>query len=257
MESTLATQQSTELIGIHEKAVNDIKNVWRLPEGHVDKVKSTYAVMNSTHGLFSNVPIICKGEGCPYIGTCTVNILDLPTGYRCPIEIGAIMARFESYCQEFDVNERNSVDLGQIKQLVDLEVMIMRCDSKMAISADFIEETLKDVTKTGVPIYEKVVTQANQFKMTLIDKHGRILKDLAATRSSKKDNGGGDDASKAASVIMKRIHEVSSQLGLQTQDVLNADYYDSGTEDDGTVIDESDLYEASYEEPPYEEQEGE
>lgn len=241
MEGTLATQELNGLNNMHEKAINDIQNVWRLPAGHIDKVKSTYATMNAKHGLFANVPIICKGERCPYIGTCTVDILNLPTGYRCPLEIGAIMARFESYCDEFNVSEKNAVDLGQIKQLVDLEVMIMRCDSKMAISADFIEETLKDVTKTGTPIYEKVVTQANQFKMTLIDKHGKILKDLAATRSSKKDTGNDDDASKVASVLMKRVHEISSQLGMQTQEVLNADYYEEV--DDGSVIDESELYE--------------
>ena len=232
--------------GIHQQATKEIENIWRLPQSHIDKVKSTYATMNSKHGLFANVPIICKGESCPYIGTCTVNILDLPIGYRCPIEIGAIVARFEQLCLEFGVTEKDAVDLGQIKQLVDIEVMIMRCDSKMAISADFIEEVLKDVTKTGTPIYEKVVTQANQFKMTLLDKHSRLLKDLAATRSSKKETNNDDDASKVASLIMKRVQEVSSNLGMRAQDVLNADYYDDPNDD--TVIYEDDVTEEVIEE---------
>lgn len=225
--------------GIHQAAIVEIQNIWRLPQQHIAQVKNTYDITNSKHGLFTNVPIICKGEGCPYIGTCTVPVINLPQGYRCPIEIGAIMARFERYCEEFGVTERNAVDLGQIKQLVDIEIMIMRCDSKMAMSSDFIEESLKDITKTGVPIYEKVVTQANQFKMTLLERHARILKDLAATRSSKKEKGVEDDASKVASIIMKRVQEVSQQVGVSAKDVLEADYYDDPNYD-GVVIDEED-----------------
>lgn len=236
------TQAELQLAGIHEQAVKEIQNIWRLPTKHIMQVKNTVEVTNSRHGLFANVPIICKGENCPYLGTCTVPIIDLPIGYRCPIEIGAIMARFERYCEEFDVSEENAVDLGQIKQLVDIEIMIMRCDAKMAMSADFIEESLKDITKTGVPIYEKVVTQSNQFKMTLLDRHAKILKDLAATRASKKENKVNDDASKVASIIMKRVQEVSQSLGTSSQEVLEADYQEDSRYD-GTVIDE-DEYEA-------------
>lgn len=225
--------------GIHANAITEIQNIWRLPAKHIAQVKDTVEITNAKHGLFANVPIICKGEGCPYLGTCTVSIVDLPIGYRCPIEIGAIMARFERYCEEFEVTEADAVDLGQIKQLVDIEIMIMRCDSKMAVSADFIEESLKDVTKTGVPIYEKVVTQANQFKMTLLERHGRLLKDLAATRSSKKETKTDNDASKVASLIMKRVQEVSQSLGTSSQEVLEADYHEDLSYD-GTVIDEED-----------------
>lgn len=229
-----------EAAGIYEHSVKEIQNIWRLPTKHVTQVKNTVEVMNSRHGLFANVPIVCKGEACPYVGTCTVPITDLPTGYRCPIEIGAIFARFERYCEEFDVTEENAVDLGQIKQLVDLEVMIMRCDSKMAMSADFIEEVLKDVTKKGVPIYEKQITQANQFKLTLLERHARILKDLAATRSAKKEQKIDNDASKVASIIMRRVQEVSSTLGVSSQEILEADYHDDSAYD-GTVIDERDF----------------
>lgn len=234
-------EQQQELLdaGIHQAAMSEIQNIWRLPQKHIAQVKQNYDISNSRHGLFANVPIICKGEACPYLSTCTVSILDLPTGHRCPMEIGAIMARFERYCEEFEVTEKNSVDLGQIKQLVDIEIMIMRCDSKIAKSSDFIEESLKDVTKNGVYIYEKVVTQENQFKMTLLERHARILKDLAATRSSKKDKGVADDASQVASLIMKRVKEVSQQVGVSSQDVLEADYYDDPNYD-GVVIDEDD-----------------
>ena len=229
--------------GICESAVKDIQNIWRLPTKHIKQVKQTVETTNSRHGLFTNVPIVCKGESCPYIGTCTVPITDLPTGYRCPIEIGAILARFERYCEEFEVTEANAVDLGQIKQLVDIEVMIMRCDSKMAMSADFIEESLKDVTKNGTPIYEKVVTQANQFKLTLLERHARILKDLNATRASKKEQKIDNDASKVASIIMRRVQEVSSNLGMSAQEVLEADYHEDPNYD-GNVIDENDYDES-------------
>lgn len=228
-----------QLLATSEAALQEVQDLWRLPSGYSDIVKRTVSQTRSKHGLFANVPIICKGERCPYLGTCSVDILNLPKGYRCPIEIGSIMARFEWYCQEFRVSEVDAVDLGQIKQLVDLEIMIMRCESNMALSADFIEETIKDLTKNGTPIYEKNITKANEFKITLMERHSKILKDLNATRSSKKETGPTDDASKAASIIMKRINDIAVQNGSSKQEVLEANYYDDSC--NGIVIDEEEL----------------
>jgi type IV pilus biogenesis protein CpaD/CtpE len=86
------------------------------------------------------------------------------------------------------------------------------------------------------------VTQASQFKLTLIERHSKILKDLAATRSSKKDKKIEDDASKTASILMRRVQELATGLGVKSQDVLEVDYDEDYADD--TIIDERDYDES-------------
>lgn len=230
-------QQALATYGVNSTAYQQIQSIWKLNPVVEKHAKNSATTMNSRYGLIANIPIKCKGKDCPYYQTCTVDMVDLPNiiGSRCPIEVGALLARFENYCKEFEVTEDMTTDMGQIKELVDLEIMILRCDSKMAVSADFIEESLVDVTKQGISIYEKKVTPEAEYKLTLYERHDRILKNLNADRASKKEVLGTEDASKAASIIMRRMKEVAAKEGVAADEVLDATYC---VENDEYVIEE-------------------
>lgn len=223
-------------IGINESALSMIQDLWKLSPSATSAITTCVAQSNNRYSLLSNIPIRCKGQACPYLGTCTVDINILPIGERCPIEIATLLTRFEKYCNELGITDDMTVDLGQIKELVDLEVMILRCDSKIASSVDFVEEALRDVTKGGVYIYEKVVSQEAQYKMTLYERHSKILKDLNATRSNKKNSDDLADASKAASLLMRRIKEVTAVDGMSIDDVLDVSY--TPTDDDYIITED-------------------
>lgn len=243
-QGTVATVNTAlQVPGINQNALAEIQNMWKLSPLTMSKVHQVAVTSNSRYGMLANIPIKCKGDQCPYFGTCAIDVLSLPIGERCPIEIATLLTRFEKYCQELDITEDMAVDMGQVKELVDLEVMILRCDSKMAMSVDFVEESLKDVTKNGVYIYEKVVSQEAQYKLTLYERHSKILKDLNATRSGKKEAGTIDDASKAAATIMRRIKEVSDKMGSSVDEILDANYT---VDDDEYVIPEEEYMNEAY-----------
>lgn len=226
-----------DIPGVNKNALSEIQNMWKLSPLAMSKVQQVAVTSNSRYALLANIPVKCKGDQCPYFGTCSIDMLSLPVGERCPVEIATLLTRFEKYCNELEITDDMSVDMGQVKELIDLEIMILRCDSKMAMSVDFIEDSLVDVTKGGVYIYEKKVTQEAQFKLSLYERHSKILKELNASRSSKKEAGLVDDASKAAATLIRRIKEVSASSGGTMDEVLDASYT---VHDDEYVILEED-----------------
>lgn len=225
-----------EVPGVNKNALTEIQNMWKLSPLAMSKVQQVAVTANSRYALLANIPVKCKGDQCPYFGTCSIDMLSLPVGERCPVEIATLLTRFEKYCNELEITDDMPVDMGQVKELIDLEIMILRCDSKMAMSVDFVEDSLVDVTKGGVYIYEKKVTQEAQFKLSLYERHSKILKDLNASRASKKEAGLVDDASKAAATLMRRIKEVSNSVGGTMDEVLDASY--TVQEDEYVILEE-------------------
>lgn len=244
-KTTIST--ALDIPGVNNNALSEIQKMWKLSPLAMSKVRQSALTSNSRYSLLANIPIKCNGDQCPYVGTCPIDILGLPVGERCPVEIATLLTRFEKYCNELEITDDMPVDMGQVKELIDLEVMILRCDSKMAMNVDFIEDSLVDVTKTGVYIYEKKVTQEAQFKITLYERHSKILKDLNASRASKKEANILDDASKAAATIVRRIKEVSTANGATMDDVLDANYR---VDEDEYVITEDDYCSEQYSDSP-------
>lgn len=220
MANDIQTNALTQI----SSAMNDIQSMWNLPQQHIQAINKSATLINSRHGLLSGVPIICKDTECPYHDTCMVDPANRIVGSRCPQEIGALLARFEALCEEFKITEEDAVDLGQVKELVDLEMMMLRCDNKMAKDASFIERTVKDVLKNGRVLYEDQISQAVQLKLQLIEKHSKILKDLNGTRSSKKERNVLLDPSQQAAILIQKAKEIDLTIANMPIEVQDADY---------------------------------
>lgn len=212
-------------------AMTDIQNMWKLPNSHIQAVQKVVAIRNTRHGLFSGVPIICKGADCAYAATCMVDPADRVVGGRCPQEIAALLTRFEELCKEFGITEEDAVDMGQLKELVDLEIMMLRCDNKMAYSADIITRSVKDIAKNGRVLYEDKIDPVAEFKLNLIEKHSKILKDLNGTRDAKKGGGAILDPSQTASDLIRKAKEIEEKLGSMAIEVVESTFTEV-TDDD-------------------------
>ena len=224
-----------ELIDPHA-GKHPVELIWGLRKGEIEETNKNARMFSMKHGMLAGVPLICKDEKCNFIDVCTVDKLYRRKKMRCPMEIAALISRFEYYCRHFEVGVGDDVlpeevtDLTLIRQLCDLEIQILRADNKIAIDGDFIVRNLIDETKkSGLLIYEDKVSPATAFKLELYNKHNKILQLLAATRKDKV-NIAVSDASVQASELMRKIKE------LKEEDIINVNLEeDELVNDDGSI----------------------
>lgn len=168
------------------------QDVWGLGGTEIIQAKQSSQKYRMKHGMFASVPLICKDSKCPYAKVCAIPNGQRTLGSRCPVEIGAILSRFEHWCVHFGINIENEfikdedlVDATLIRDLVDNEIQTIRAENKLAISGDFIGETLNTVDNKGNPWYENTITPEAEFKLTLQDRRYKIFNQLNSTRKDK------------------------------------------------------------------------
>lgn len=144
---------------------------------------------NTKRVVLSSIPLVCKSHHCPFNGTCDFYAHDLaPEGDRCPIEIAAIEDLFIRYCKELGINPEDpeqTIDTMMVKELVDLDVQILRCDSKLAIDADFVVENVVGQDRDGNSISQKSLHTASTYKEQLRASKYKTLQLLNSTRKDK------------------------------------------------------------------------
>lgn len=171
------------------------KTVWGLSDEALIRAEMSASKFKLKHGMFAGIPLICKKDKCPYVGVCTLPDKHRIEGDRCPIEIGAIMSRFDAWCAHFDINtdgdvikDEDLVDATLIRDLVDNEIQILRAENRMAMNADFIAKTISTIDNKGRAYYEDTVSPEAEFKLQLLDKRYKILQLLNSTRKDKSKN---------------------------------------------------------------------
>lgn len=167
-------------------------------------------------GIVSTIPIICRGESCPYIDTCPMVDLgtnvDMLRGQRCPVEISKIVDKFEEYVRHFniDLEQVDPIKLGLIKELIDYDIQIERADKIMSKEGDFLDDVVIGVDSNGRPIKTKEVAKSIEYKERALSKKHQILQLL---NSTPKDKAGQKiqitmDPSTYASQLMARAQEL-------------------------------------------------
>lgn len=230
MPDEITTKQKQPLISIGKVDDNTaMAQMWGLNSALIQEISKSAMIRTSKHGMFASVPIICQVQDCAYKDTCTVDPANRILGQRCPMEIGAIIARFNQYCLHFGLNtsgdtidEEELVDATLIKDLVTIEVQQMRCENKIAMSGDFMSKTLLDIDKKCKPYYGDIISPESEHLLVLQDKKVKILNQLNATRKDK-----ANDRSKTASPTenaIKIFQEV--QKAIREQNIIDIDTID-------------------------------
>ncbi len=166
--------------------------MWQLSEKSQKLSKEIATRMSTKHGMLATVPLICRANECPYKASCLLDDDELEVGTRCPMEIGAIMSRFEHWCNHFGIEVKNNmisdedlVDATLIRDLVDNEIQVLRAENRIAISADFISKVIATVDNKGKAFYKEELSAESAFKLQLLDKKYKILQLLNSTRKDK------------------------------------------------------------------------
>lgn len=213
--------------------------MWGINSSIIKEISNMNRVYSSKHGMFASVPIMCKGADCVYKDVCMVSQSQRIVGNRCPMEIAAILARYEQWCSHFEINtvddtidSQDLVDATLIKDLVNIEVQMLRVENKIALNGDFMTDTLLEIDKKCQPYYGKVIAPETEFLMTLQDRKIKILNQLNATRKDKAADKRKDSGSDAAIKIFQQIKELE-----RTQKIINVSDIEF-TENENLIIEE-------------------
>lgn len=212
--------------------------MWGIQPSLIKEISNMNKVYSSKHGMFSSVPIICRSQDCAYKDVCMVSQQQRVVGQRCPMEIATILSRYEQWCEHFDIdtsqnaiNTADLVDATLIKDLVNLEVQMMRAENKIALNGDFMADTLLDIDKKCNPYYGKIVSPEVEFLMTLQDKKIKILNQLNATR---KDKASEKNKTNGSDTAIRIFQEVQSLVKKQN----NINVSDIEFDEDGEIVEE-------------------
>ena len=230
--------------------------MWGLTPTKTKQVSNISKVYFTKHGMFASIPILCRGVDCAYKDVCMVDPSERTVGSRCPMEIAALITRFNQWCQHFNINidgetieSKDLVDATLIKDLVNIEIQILRAENKIALSGDFMGETLIEVDKKCNTYYGTVITPESEFLMTLQDKKMKILNQLNATRKDKAADKRKETASDEAVRIFQQMQELQREQNKAKYDIMDVDFDENGdiieenyseiTENDVSSTDES------------------
>lgn len=209
--------------------------MWGLTPTKTKQVSNISKVYFTKHGMFASIPILCRGVDCAYKDVCMVDPSERTVGSRCPMEIAALITRFNQWCQHFNINiegeaieSKDLVDATLIKDLVNIEIQILRAENKIALSGDFMGETLIEVDKKCNTYYGTVITPESEFLMTLQDKKMKILNQLNATRKDKAADKRKESASDEAVRIFQQMQELQREQNKAKYDIMDVDFDENG-----------------------------
>jgi hypothetical protein len=99
-----------------------------------------------------------------------------------------------------------------VKEIVDIDISMLRCENKMAISADFIIDNVVGMTDKGTAIFKQELHPLVEYKEKLRSSKNKLLQLLNSTR---KDKEGSKihielDPSERAAEMMRMQRELQS-----------------------------------------------
>lgn len=207
--------------------------MWNINSAIANEISNMNKIYSSKHGMFASVPIVCKGPDCAYKDVCMINQAQRVVGHRCPMEIGAILSRYEQWCMHFEIDTRQDminpedlVDATLVKDLVNIEVQMLRAENKIALTGDIMSDTLLDIDKKCNPYYGKIIAPEVEFLMSLQDKKIKILNQLNATRKDKAADKRKDSGSDAAIKIFQQIKELEKNQ--RVVNITDVEFDDTG-----------------------------
>ena len=170
-----------------EKILQD--NPWGLSPKAIEAKKAAASMISTKTGLYARIPIICKGEDCPYSQSCILLAHDLaPRGEYCPTELAQIEALSKGYCQDIDYDDMSFTDRCLINEIVGLDIMLERCKGLMAQEGTPVIDVTIGVSEAGEEIRQPSVSKAWEAYEKMTKQKNQKLQLLAMTRDARLKN---------------------------------------------------------------------
>lgn len=177
-----AIQNRTEL----EKSLN---NVWGHSFKGMEAKKAAIALLNTKNGMYARIPLICKGEGCPYVDSCMLIKYDLaPIGEACAKETAEIEIRYAAYDSDFDLDKSSFTDRNLVSELINYDIMLDRLRALLAKEQVLVVDVVTGITEQGEEFTHPEVSKTWEAYERVEKKRNNIYDLMLATRKSNKSD---------------------------------------------------------------------
>lgn len=165
------------------------KNRWNYtPAGYMSKRLISKHLNSLKNGLFSVFPIPCKQGKCPYGDSCIAlqNNMEPPYGEPCILEVVKIENLIVGYSMDFNIDSASTSDRVLIQELIQLDLLMDRCQILMSKDVDILQEVTIGTTEDGDTFTQPVVSRYLDAWERLSKRRQSVLNEMMATRHSKK-----------------------------------------------------------------------
>lgn len=185
---------------------------WMLSERGRQAIAMANRMNKTSAGLYASLPIICRGMACKYHERCPLVRMNIaPYGEVCAIEADMAQRLYAQYVNDFGIkpeDETYFVDMGFIKEMIDIDISMDRANRAIAVDGDFIKDVVVAVANDGRPLKKPELHQGVILKEKLQKRKDSIYKQMIATRESKlaaKAVGSIDPTKMASDIIAKAM----------------------------------------------------
>lgn len=201
--ATAAEEKCRELI-----ASLDQRNSWQYSSKGVQAKRAAKAINSLKHGTYARVPIICKGDGCPYGRSCYLLQNDLaPEREPCPIEADKVERLVAGYAKDFDIDDLSFTDRILLKEIINCDIIIDRCMALMQEEGTPVIDMAIGCDKEGNEVVQPNVSKAWEALERISKKRNTDYQLMLMTRKDRKKDGEEDEAN-ALDALLNNISAV-------------------------------------------------
>lgn len=121
----------------------DIPDEWKINTNVKTLQKAVERKSVPRKSLFASIPLICRGDRCPYALACYEWLkVEVEVGQRCPSEMGNIINYEKFYIKSLNVKLDNFVDISLIRDLINCDVIIDRAYKLLSLEDMVIDVTV-------------------------------------------------------------------------------------------------------------------
>lgn len=214
-----------------ERLIENTSLAGRVLSGNPESFsKAKRKVGRLTTGSAAAVPIICKGDSCPFRTKCPYfeeRVHQL--GEDCLVEAQLIEYWTYKYMEELDIDTSSISEMHTLSSLVELAIMDLRMSNYIAINDQaLMMDFIASVDPNGVPLTNKGTSVAFEVKERIDRRRLKILETFNNTREKKAklllDAGATEIKSTSRSIIdkLEKLAE-SVQNRVKTRDIYDAE----------------------------------
>lgn len=214
-----------------EKLIENTSLAGRVLSGDPEAFnKAKRKVGRLTTGSAAAVPIICKGDSCPFRTKCPYFEEKLhKIGEDCLVEAQLIEYWTYKYMEELDIDTQSISEMHTLSSLVELAIMDLRMSNYIAINDQaLMMDFIASVDPNGVPLTNKGTSVAFEVKERIDRRRLKILETFNNTREKKAklllDAGASEVKSTSRSLIdkLEKLAE-SVQNRVNTKEIYDAE----------------------------------